>query len=93
MTDKQFEAIESIMDNFDFDKVQKVMEFLNWKWVSTENGIPSVQELRSQARRLIKEAIEEKVRIATGGFRVDYFYEDEGYVELSFIVDQWSSEI
>lgn len=93
MTDKQFEAIESIMDNFDFDKVQKVMEFLNWKWVSTENGIPSVQELRSQARRLIKEAIEEKVRIATGGFRVDYFSEDGGYVELSFIVDQWSSEI
>lgn len=49
--------IEYIMNNFDFVRVHKVMEALDWTWASakTRNGIPSVSELREQAERLLTE--------------------------------------
>ena len=34
------EMIDDIMDNFDFGRVAKCMEALNWKWISVPEGIP-----------------------------------------------------
>lgn len=93
MTEKEFEAIGNIMDNFDFDKVHEVMSLLNWEWAATENGVPTKSELRSEARRLLKMAINDKTRVSTGGFEVDYINEGDGFVELKFVVSQWDSEI
>jgi len=93
MTEKEFEAIGNIMDNFDFDKVHEVMSLLKWEWVGTENGVPSKSELRSEARRLLKMAINDKTRVSTGGFEVDYINDGDGFVELKFVVSQWDSEI
>ena len=93
MTEKEFDAIESIMDNFNFDDVHKVMTYLNWEWAGTENGVPTKSELRSQARQLIKMAIKDKTRVSTGGFEADYLPEDGGWVSLKFVVSEWDSEI
>ena len=51
MTEKQRLAIDDIMDNFDFHKVHRVMEFMNWQW--SGEVVPSVSEMRKEARRLV----------------------------------------
>ena len=59
MTQKQQDAIDNIMDYFKFEQVRKVMEVLNWEWAASDEGIPTVPELRQEARRLLKMAFEE----------------------------------
>lgn len=80
------EQIEEIMDEFDFDKVQRVMKFLDWKWFGAEDGIPRVAELRREARRLLN-GVQNRSYIATGGFvaRKDKF----GRLSLAFEVTSW----
>jgi hypothetical protein len=60
--------MDEIMDSFDFDKVNKMMCAVNWKWATTEDGVPSKYELRKEARRLMRCAINGE-DCATGGFR------------------------
>jgi hypothetical protein len=60
--------MDEIMDTFDFDKVNKMMCAVDWKWATTENEVPDQYELRKSARRLMKQAIAGE-DCATGGFR------------------------
>jgi hypothetical protein len=60
--------MDEIMDSFDFDKVNKMMCAVDWKWATTENEVPDQYELRKSARRLMKQAIAGE-DCATGGFR------------------------
>ena len=56
------DIIDDIIDNFDFEKVHKVMEFLNWQyWDDSVKGqhVPDIHELRAAARRRIKDALRE----------------------------------
>lgn len=93
MKKKKQDAIDEIMDNFDFGKVAKVMEGLNWRWANseTELQIPDVAELRKQARRLLKTALKENTGIATGGFKVTYL-KDEKFLHLEFVVSEWDTQ-
>ena len=94
MTEQQREAIDYIMDVFDFDKVHKVMEFLQWRWA--DEGVPDKYYIRSEARRLLKYAIENKSDVATGGFIVKYYPPDNNSVEwikLAFELEDWDIEI
>jgi hypothetical protein len=94
MTQKQQDAIDNIMDYFKFEQVRKVMELLNWEWAATEEGIPTLPELRQEARRLLKMAFEEKTNVSTGGFHVMYESDDDGeYIQLLFAVDEWDEEV
>lgn len=52
--------IDDILDCFDFEKVQKVMAFLDWKWHDT--GVPEIYELRRFARKLILDAVQNVIR-------------------------------
>lgn len=40
-----------IMDNFDWEKVHKVMKFLKWTWATSleDNSVPSIRELKLSA--------------------------------------------
>lgn len=51
------EMIYQILAWFDFEKVHKVMTQLDWKWVDTENGVPSVVELKESAFSRLEDAI------------------------------------
>jgi hypothetical protein len=83
------------MDYFKFEQVRKVMELLNWEWAATEEGIPTLPELRQEARRLLKMAFKEKTNVSTGGFHVMYDSDDDGgeYIQLMFVVEEWDEEI
>jgi hypothetical protein len=45
--------VDEIMDTFDFEKVQRVMNFLNWNW-DKPGYIPTVIDLRKELRSRIK---------------------------------------
>ena len=96
MTPKQQDALDNIMDSFDFDQVHKVMVFLNWKWANRNGGleVPEKYELRSEARRLLKMAIEEKTIVSTGGFIAEYREGEEGgWMDLKFVISDWDEEV
>ena len=73
---------------FDFSKVHRTMVALEWKWASAEDGIPTEPEIRETARRLMEDAINKKVSIGTGGFRVHYDKKDD-FISLSFVISEW----
>jgi len=88
--------INGIMDRFDFEKVLKVMHFLNWRW----NGKDlTVGDLKSNALYLFdcvitgyeeSEHKEYGFSCATGGFvaEVITFSNADPRLQLTFYVDQ-----
>jgi hypothetical protein len=93
------DAVEDILDEFDFEKVKKVMDFLDWKWHAAEDGVPRIAELRKSARSLLKQCafkvllsseIDAESNIFTGGFRAQaYKYDDNVNFRLSFVLTEW----
>jgi hypothetical protein len=92
MTEEQHKAVNDIMDWFDFEKVHKVMKYLRWNWVSAEDGIPYLGEIKSQARDLLTRSIQEGQGLGTGGFQVTYL-PHENYLKLEFIVSDFETTI
>lgn len=83
---------ERIIAHFAFEKVQKTMECLKWRWAMAEDmGVPSVGEIVNTARELCQTAYEKKSTWATGGFEAEYVPENDS-ITLKFIVDYQSSE-
>ena len=89
--------IDEVMDEFDFSKVQKVMEFLRWEWASAEEGVPREAELRKKVRFLMEQCYQQSLKYqkdwgtGTGGFNVRYFY-DDAFFEVDFCLTQWTTE-
>ena len=80
--------IEKIFKSFDFKKVYKVMKALDWHWhIHDENyGIPRIDTLKKEARRLLFEVYEQgKGSISTGGFSAGY---EDGELWLSFSIEE-----
>lgn len=84
---RQFrDQVDKILEEFDFVKVRRVMEILDWHWGfwddrdcnSRQNEVPDEYALRKEARRLLIDAVEhERGCGGTGGFEVTAFvYED-----------------
>ena len=90
--------IETILDEFDFHKVQKAMEALDWTWASSA-GVPTIGELRKTARYLLNfcynaDATEPTYVTGTGGFEAsrDMFVGDaKRYYSLKFVVSEWNN--
>lgn len=88
MTQKETDAINDVMDEFDFHKVQKIMETLDWKWALEDAlRVPTESEVRKFARRLLEDAIKRNSTMASGGFKAKYI---KKYNELSlkFVVEE-----
>ncbi len=82
--------IKEINETFDFVKVHKCMIATNWNWYfgKDENGfdkmgIPSLETLKNEVYRLLKEAYDSECQISTGGFTA--FWEDSK-LELIFTI-------
>ena len=92
LTEREQEAIDNIMDYFDFDKVLKTMIALDWKWVKEDHKsiddleIPSIERIRKTARKALMRAIEIKDYTSGGGFEAEY---DDGNLYLRFVVEEW----
>ena len=106
ISDANKQEIESVIDEFDFETVKKVMDFLDWQWFDADDGVPRMGELRKKARYLLTEAASKVIiskeivaesNIATGGFRASaYRYDDdvnEGkiYLKLVFELSGWDN--
>ena len=93
MTEEQI--IDDILDEFDFDKVHKVMEFLDWGWTDGYRPleVPTVGQLRIRARTLMKDLIgKEDGGTATGGFWVTKkTFDGLPYYRLIFAVTEWDN--
>lgn len=77
------EKIDYILDRFDFEKVKKVMDALEWEW--QDKGVPELWDLRERARELLKSAIKHNASFRMGGFEASC---SNGWLELGFIVSR-----
>ena len=80
--------VQEILDDFDFEKVHSVMNFLNWQWANLGH-VPSVKDLEKEARRLLISLKGEPGIKGTGGLRVSL--KQDGTLSLKCILtESWS---
>jgi len=91
MTITQQQLIDEILDQFDFQKVKKVMDALNWKWsMGTESHVPDIPEIRKKSREMLWVLLHSKDRmIKTGGLVVEK--DDDDTLELRFEAEAWNT--
>ena len=51
------QMIDDVIENFDFLRCHYVMKFLNWRWVHNDNKVPTINELKSAAKKRFESAI------------------------------------
>jgi len=82
LTEENIELkIDNIINNFDFEKVNRVMQFLDWKWALTDYRIPTIKELKNHAYNILKEATSKALKngewsVACGGFKASAWKKD-----------------
>lgn len=89
------EIIDDILDNFNFERVKKVVDVLKWRYYDSDDETCSIAELRRMARRVLTDAVtakeSEEYRTACGGFEADrymYLGDAKKYVDLKFVVTE-----
>lgn len=73
--DPKTRTINAIMEDIDFEKIHKVMEFLGWEWWG--QGVPSIETIRTEARNHLERAWDSRCSTGSGGFWVEYEGETE----------------
>jgi len=94
---KKEDLINEVMDEFDYDKVQRVMEFIDWKWASVD-GVLSVGDLKRKSRILLSDCVngatlhKQDVIISTGGFKAEATWDNESNkiynITLRFVLEE-----
>ncbi len=83
------EQVAEVLASFDFDRVQRVMEHLDWTWASLAR-IPTREELAVEAGRLLRELDGKPGVLGSGGLRASY--KEDGTLSLKFILcETWST--
>ena len=88
--------IADVMEHFDFDKVRKVMLYLDWKWHIGEGEmtVPSTYRLTKKAESLLRKVansdfVDKAPCIcSTGGFTARMI---DGALSLSFVLEEASA--
>ena len=84
--------IKRIMERFDFARVHRAMSALQWTWSMSASGVPSVYELRQEARRLLESVAESKKKrssLSCGGLLAEKVKKS---LRLSFEITEWSGD-
>jgi hypothetical protein len=83
--------IDEILDEFNFERVHKVMVALDWTWSGTD-GVPTIPDLRRMARSLLKQVVESKGihSVGSGGFTAYMHY---GILGLRFEISSYEIEL
>lgn len=105
MNEKIINVLDEIMENFDFEKVKKVIDTLDWKWDGLERFdptdnfklkkgfyVPTLDEIKQFAANLLWDCANMKdAVVATGGFRVEKDFSDpeDPWMRLAFEVTDW----
>lgn len=82
------ELIEELIAEFDWPKVRKVMEGLDWKWADNDRT-PTIEEMKECVRGLyssISNRVEnnEYCFCATGGFKLTFDPDEDNELSLVF---------
>jgi hypothetical protein len=93
------ELVDKILDEFDFEKVKKTMDALEWVYYDSPNKTISIAELRRMARMLLDDVYDKpsspEYTIGCGGFEA-FRYMSAGdptkYLSLKFVVTEWSED-
>ncbi len=89
MSPEQQKWLDEIMDHFDFAKVARAMKSLGWYWgMGANRHIPDQSELRTEARRILRMAIDAECSVSTGGF---YASCSAAGLSLKFILHDWEA--
>lgn len=107
LTEKQQHKLDEIMDQFEFYKVQRVMESLDWRWAGV-GGVPTTADLRQHVReRLTEMAVRRNARASnpdawedafiSGGLWLEHFggRDENGPWEnfrCMFVLEEWTTE-
>ena len=84
----QEKQIEEILENFDFEKVYRVMKMLNWGWGT--KGVPTLTQVILHARKRLADLIEQNETYSdSGGFLVEKH--KCGTLSLRFVVEDWEA--
>lgn len=86
------QAIDNIMDNFDFCKVWQMMQHNKHFWINRRQD-NSESTLRQNCRETMEKLLPRNGRsIETGGFRYRYEIEDDKhFMSLAFIGESWDN--
>ncbi len=84
------EKVEELIQGFDFDLVNRVMEYLGWIY-ETSNGVPSVEDLKTEARTLLEKLKLKPGVLGCGGIRASH--REDGTLSLKFILTEYWSPI
>lgn len=70
-------AIIELIEAFDFEKVEKVMIALDWKWAFSEGlRTPTIDEMRDKCFNLLICAERDNDTVSSGGFEASYKVND-----------------
>jgi hypothetical protein len=84
--------IQYIIDDFDFEKVNKIMVALNWTWFyNLTFNVPTVDQLKETAKILLYRVYFEDFDLTSSGGFCARKYDD--HLKLEFIVEEQSSSI
>ena len=88
--------IDDILDNFDFERVKKVMDAIEWVYWDSPDKQITIAELRKMARKLLNVAYSAEYSdhycTGSGGFEVErwlYPGDTNKYFSLKFVVTEW----
>lgn len=93
--------ISNILNEFDFERVNKTMVCLDWGWFG--KGVPSIDDLRLSARERIDSAIKSCLKYgapnelyfsSSGGLKASAIKNHYGqivFLELEFILTSWDT--
>ena len=85
------EVVNDVLDRFDFDSVEEVMQMTGWVWgIGRTEYIPTQYEMRKFTRKLLEEAIDKETTILSNKFRASSWKEDNGQLsaKLEFVFSQ-----
>ena len=85
--DPKTRTIDAVMGELDFEKIHKAMVALNWQWWN--EGVPSVETLRKNARKHLEYAWDHKCSTGSGGLWAEY----EGETEENYPLLRLSFEV
>ena len=96
--------MDAVIDEFDFEKVHRAMEALDWIWMTTRDDgfeLPSVSRLKATARELMRSAYRcwnkfgySYGEAASGGLMATFVQADEegdATFNLSFVIEEQRS--
>jgi len=94
---KHYDTIMDCLDEFDFERVHKVMTFLDW--AGADGGVPDVLALRRNCRKYLQEVVRGALEhngfyiTATGGFRYEAKLYEDGFLwlRMSFSIEDWDN--